>query len=114
MFHPASGGAEWLTGTFCHSQRSARNDPTGISHRSERHLTLTRPVIGKIAANSISTRNGGNPVVISTPPSSPTSAKPGLPPQAGAWTREVAISKETLRKIWELIEAEKANANPPG
>jgi hypothetical protein len=71
-----------------------------------------KTVLETIAANSISTGNGRNPMVILTPPSSPTSAKPNLPPKAGQWTREVAISEETLRKIWELIEAEKANTNP--
>jgi hypothetical protein len=54
-------------------------------------------------------------VIIVSPPSSPPPApaneeKPALP---GDWTREVAITQETLRKIWELIEADRPKPGGP-
>ena len=54
-------------------------------------------------------------VIIVSPPSSPlpvpaNEEKPALP---GDWTREVAVTQETLRKIWELIEADRPKPSGP-
>jgi hypothetical protein len=60
-------------------------------------------------------RDDDRSVIIVSPPSSPLPApaneeKPALP---GDWTREVAITQETLRKIWELIEADRPKPSGP-
>jgi hypothetical protein len=60
-------------------------------------------------------RDDDRSVIIVSPPSSPSPApandeKPALP---GDWTREVAITQETLRKIWELIEADRPKPGGP-
>lgn len=71
--------------------------------------------IKDVIADGIGTRGDGDrPLIIVSPPSAsvPTTSaadtKPALPSD---WTREVAISQETLSKIWELIEADRARPN---
>jgi hypothetical protein len=61
-------------------------------------------------------RDGDRPLFIVSPPPAPvpdakTETKPALP---GDWTREVAITQETLRKIWELIEADRTKPDGNG
>lgn len=69
--------------------------------------------------------NGDRPLIIVSPPTAATTPSPapsdGKPDKLAAlpsdWSREVAISQDTLRKIWELIEADRpktnGDSNPP-
>jgi hypothetical protein len=72
--------------------------------------------IKDVLADGVDSRGNGDRSLIivsppagSAPPPPPApDAKPALPSD---WTREVAITQETLRKIWELIEADRARPN---
>jgi hypothetical protein len=58
-------------------------------------------------------RNGDRPVIIVSPPEArpESNGRDGKPALPSDWTREVAITQETLQKIWDLIEADRPRSN---
>jgi hypothetical protein len=85
-------------------------------------LAGIREALESAMAARPSDADGKRPLIIVTPPASPAGASAGVPsekPLPSEWTREVAISQETLRKIWDLIEADRhpppsaPNCTPP-
>jgi hypothetical protein len=46
-------------------------------------------------------------LIIITPPAAAVTATDTRGKVRGDWTNEVAITQETLRKIWDLIDADK-------
>jgi hypothetical protein len=51
------------------------------------------------------------PLIIITPPASAVTATDSRGKGRGDWANEVAITQETLRKIWDLIDADKPKAD---
>jgi hypothetical protein len=60
-----------------------------------------------LAAASKAQGDGSRPLIIVAPPAAGKAQKAALPAD---WTREVAITQETLKKIWELIESDRPPA----
>jgi hypothetical protein len=61
-----------------------------------------------LAAATKAQGDGSRPLIIVAPPAAGRAQNAALPAD---WTREVAITQETLKKIWELIEADKPPAS---
>jgi hypothetical protein len=68
--------------------------------------------IKEVLETAIRTRDGDDrPLIIITPPASAVTATDVRRNVPSDWKNEVAITQETLRKIWDLIDADKPKAD---
>jgi hypothetical protein len=68
--------------------------------------------IKEVLETAIAARSGDDrPLIILTPPASAVTVTDTRPKRPNDWANEVAITQETLRKIWDLIEADKPKAD---